>query len=56
MSFKPHKKSLQRFKAGSNKLSTKPPTLPHTKLSTALKEKLQKYYATVYSRSSVIQM
>jgi hypothetical protein len=46
----------QRYTAGSSKCSTKPLSLLHTKLLTAIKESLQRYCFTAYSRSGVIQM
>ena len=46
----------QRYIAGSSKCSTKPVSLLLTKLLTAIKESLQKYCSTAYSRSGVNQM
>ena len=46
----------QRYIAGSSKCSTKPLSLLLTKLLTAIKEALQRYCSTTYSRSGVNQM
>jgi hypothetical protein len=46
----------QRYIAGSSKCSTKPLSLLLTKLLTAIKESLQRYCSTAYSRSGVNQM
>jgi hypothetical protein len=46
----------QRYIAGSNKCFTKPLSLLLTKLLTAIKEPLQRYCCTAYSRSGVNQM
>ena len=46
----------QRYIAGSSKCSTKPLSLLLTKLLTAIKESLQRYCSTTYSRSGVNQM
>jgi hypothetical protein len=46
----------QRYIAGSSKSSTKPQSLLLTKLLTAIKESLQKYCSTAYSKSGVDQM
>ena len=45
-----------RFIAGSSKCSTKPPSILLTKLLTRIKQGLQKYCETSYSRSGVNQM
>jgi hypothetical protein len=49
-------KSLQRYIAGSSKCSTKPLSLLLTKLLTAVKESLQRYCSTAYSKRGVNQM
>ena len=46
----------QRYIAGSSKCSTKPLSLLLTKILTVVKEKLQEYCTTIYSRSGVNQM
>ena len=46
----------QRYITGSSKCSTKPLSLLLTKLLTAIKESLQRYCSTAYSRSGVNQM
>ena len=46
----------QRYIAGSGKWSTKPLSLLLTKILTVVKEELQEYSATIYSRSVVNQM
>ncbi|MCU7801424.1 MAG: hypothetical protein KZQ70_15165, partial [gamma proteobacterium symbiont of Lucinoma myriamae] len=46
----------QRYIAGSAKCSTKPLSIVLTKILTAVKEGLQKYCSTAYSRSGVNQM
>jgi hypothetical protein len=46
----------QRYIAGSSKCSTTPLCLLLTKLLTAIKESLQRYYSTAYSRSGINQM
>ena len=45
-----------RFIAGSSKCSTKPLSFLHTRLHTNIKQGLQKYCETTYSRSGVNQM
>ena len=45
-----------RFIAGSSKCSTKPLSILLTKLLTHIKQGLQKYCETAYSRSGIIQM
>jgi hypothetical protein len=52
-----HKNSYKhRYIAESSKCSTKPLSLLLTNLLTAVKEKLQTYCATTYTRSGVNQM
>jgi hypothetical protein len=46
----------QRYIVGSSQCSTKPLSLLLTKLLTAIKESLQRYCSTAYSRSGVNQM
>ena len=46
----------QRYIAGSSKCSTKPLSLLLTKILTEVKEKLQEYCTTIYSRSGVNQI
>jgi hypothetical protein len=45
-----------RYIAGSSKCSTKPLSLHHTNILTAVKEKLQTYCATTYTRNGLNQM
>ena len=52
-----HKRPYKhRFIAGSSKCSTKPLSILLTKLRTHIKQGLQKYWETAYSRSGVNQM
>ena len=54
---KMHKNSYKhRFLAGSSKCSTKPLSILLTKLLTHIKQCLQKYCETAYSRSGINQM
>ena len=53
---KNHYKHTVRFIAGSSKCSTKPLSILLTKLLTHIKQGLQKYCETSYSRSWVNQM
>lgn len=53
---KASQKALQRYKAGSSKCSTKPLSFLLTTILTVVKEKLQEYCTTIYSRSGVNQM
>ena len=48
--------SKHRFIAGSSKCSTKPLSILLTKLLIHIKQGLQKYYETAYSRSAIDQM